>query len=447
MMEEKSSITARNPFKDPGAIPEGFVYRSQKGRYPWWVKSVDKITTPVDASRWERKTTDAIQAGFLAATLEDVKAEHARTRERMINKMRNHEPGSRLQDFALHYASETYFAAGVDAFTNSFKPEFLQIREILKTLIHPPEEIGIPRWEGSEEEASAILEAAGIHLGAQQVGFTALNPDWLEANVFVDAAINKIKTTPDGRILIPEHLKYVVVLAGQLPLAAMKRSPSQIGDAADRSGYENRQMAQERMINFIRGLGYKAVMVPGFIPPAIPFALLAGLGEMGRMNRLISPLYGGGLRIETILTDLPLALDKPINFGLQTFCKGCKKCARACPGNAISMDDEPSWTPQGPYSKRGKKVWFENYDRCSAYTDSTHLYCGACMAACTWNKGNETTLHSVARVLGATLPSFSPLMAFIDDLFGYGLVPKKRWNDWWKLKLPVKGFDSRRNRS
>ena len=85
------------------------------------------------------------------------------------------------------------------------------------------------------------------------------------------------------------------------------------------------------MINFIKGLGYKARVMPGFIPPIIPFALMAGLGEMGRMNRLVSPLYGGALRLDMILTDLPLALDKPIDFGLQTFCKGCKKCAKACP--------------------------------------------------------------------------------------------------------------------
>ena len=434
-------------FRDPGTIPEGFVYRDQSGRYPWWVKSVDRITTPVDASIWERKTTDKFMMLILDPDEnQKAKARLEKARERMLKKMRNQEPGSRLQDFALHYASETYFAAGIDLFNAGFITKLLEIRAIVSTLIHPPEELGVPRWEGPEEEASAMVETAGIHLGASQVGFTALNPDWLQDTAHVDPQVEEITATEDGRILVPERMKYVIVLAGQVPMAAQIRAPSQIGDAADRSGYENRQMAWERMFNFIKGLGYRAEMMPGFLTPSIPFALMAGLGEMGRTNRLISPLFGGAIRLETILTDLPLALDKPIDFGLQEFCRGCKKCAKACPANAISMDDEPSWDPKGSYSTRGKKVWFDDCDRCSDYTSGQHLYCGACLAACTWNKDNKTSLHAVSKALGAKVPALSPLMVFMDDLFGYGLVPKEKLNDWWNLKLPIKGFDSHRTR-
>jgi reductive dehalogenase len=279
------------------------------------------------------------------------------------------------------------------------------------------------------------------------VAFTALNPAWLQDTVHIDPGVEEITGTEDGRTLVPERMKYVIVLAGQVPMAAQTRAPSQIGDAADRSGYENRQMAFERMRNFIRGLGYRAEMMPGIMTPTIPFGLMAGLGEMGRMNRLVSPLYGGAIRLETMLTDLPLALDKPIDFGLQEFCRGCKKCAKACPANAISMDDEPSWEPRGPYSTRGKKVWYDDCDRCMNYQAGQELYCGACLAACTWNKDNKTSLHAVAKALGARLPAVAPFMAFMDDLFGYGLVPREKYNDWWDLELPTKGFDSHRTRS
>jgi reductive dehalogenase len=442
---EKTTSGTNGAFKDPGTLPEGFIYRDQRGRYPWWVKSVNRITTPVDASTWERKSTDKIMM-MLGPQNEEAKARLKVARKRMLEKMRNHEPGSRLQDFALHYASETYFAAGVDMFTAGFITKLLEIRAIVSTLIHPPEELGVPRWEGTEEEASAMVEAAGIHLGASQVGFTALNPAWLQDMVYVDPQVEEITMAEDGRTLVPEKMKYVIVLAGQVPMAAQIRAPSQIGDAADRSGYENRQMVWERMFNFIKGLGYKAEMMPGFMTPTIPFALMAGLGEMGRMNRLVSPLYGGAIRLETILTDLPLALDKPIDFGLQEFCRGCKKCAKACPANALSIEDEPSWEPKGPYSTRGKKVWYDDCDRCMDYSGSQHLYCGACLAACTWNKDNKTSLHAVAKALGAKLPALSPFMAFMDDLFGYGLVPERKRNDWWNLKLPTKGFDSHRTR-
>jgi reductive dehalogenase len=445
-MTEEGLFQANNGFKDPAGIPEGYVFRNQRGRYPWWVKSVDRITTPVDTATWERPSTNKILM-MLGPDREKSAAKEKSARQRMIDKMRNNEPGSRLQDFALHYASETYFAAGVDAFNVGFILEFLNIHKAVGTLIHPPEELGLPRWEGSESEASAMLEAAAIHLGASQVGFTALNPWWLESNVYVDPGVEKIKTTEDGRVLVPESMRYVIVLAAQVPMDAQVRAPSQIGDAADRSGYENRQMTLERMINFIKGLGYKAKYIPGIMPPTIPFALMAGLGEMGRMNRLISPLFGGAVRLETILTDLPLALDKPIDFGLQKFCQGCKKCARACPANALSPEKEPTWEPRGPYSTPGKKIWYDDCDRCAEYSGATHLYCGACLGACTWNKDNKTVLHSVAKAAGAKLPRLSPFMAFMDDLFGYGLVSKEKYNQWWDLKLPTKGFDSRRTRS
>jgi epoxyqueuosine reductase QueG len=45
------------------------------------------------------------------------------------------------------------------------------------------------------------------------------------------------------------------------------------------------------------------------------------------MNRMVNPLFGGNVRIGAVLTDLPLAVDKPIDFGLQKFCVKCKKCA------------------------------------------------------------------------------------------------------------------------
>jgi reductive dehalogenase len=439
-------IKTFNGFKDPGSIPEGFVFRTQKGRYPWWVKSVNHITTPVDTSTWERKTTDKLSILYVterqktAATLE-------KARERMIEKIKNSEPGSRLQDFALHYASETYFASGTSRFGTDFKGQGQKIHEIVGTLIHPPEDLGLTRWEGTEKEASALLETAGIHLGASQVGFTALNPYWLEKRVRVDPDVKEIRTTEDGRTLVPESMKYVVVIAAQVPMAAQKRAPSQIGDAADRSGGENRQMAMERIINYIKGLGYKASRMPGKITPVIPFALMAGIGEMGRMNRLISPLYGGAVRLEAILTDLPLALDKPIDFGLQEFCRGCKKCAKACPAGALSMDKDPSWEPKGPYSCRGKKVFYDDCDKCAGYMINTTFYCGACLGSCTWNKDNKTLLHSMAKATGAKLPVLSPFMALMDDVFGYGLAPKRRVNEWWDLRLPIKGLDSHRTRS
>jgi len=79
--------------------------------------------------------------------------------------------------------------------------------------------------------------------------------------------------------------------------------------------YEAAFMATTRIIRFIKGLGYEAIDAQALVP-VIPYAIESGLGELGRMNRMINPIFGGNIRIASIITDFPLALDKPIDFGL-----------------------------------------------------------------------------------------------------------------------------------
>lgn len=48
-MENNANASAEIP--DAMTPPQDdFVYRDQKGRYPWWVKSTDRITTEVNES-------------------------------------------------------------------------------------------------------------------------------------------------------------------------------------------------------------------------------------------------------------------------------------------------------------------------------------------------------------------------------------------------------------
>lgn len=84
----------------------------------------------------------------------------------------------------------------------------------------------------------------------------------------------------------------------------------------------------------IRRLGYSArvhsVLNGDVLQP--PLLLLSGLGEVSRIGEVIlNPYLGPRLKSGTVTTDLPMAYDKPIDFGLQTFCQNCNKCARECP--------------------------------------------------------------------------------------------------------------------
>ncbi len=62
-------------------------------------------------------------------------------------------------------------------------------------------------------------------------------------------------------------------------------------------------------------------------------ATRAGLGWIGKSALLITTEYGAALRISTVLTDMPLSTDIPIN---ESKCGDCNKCVTNCPGTAIT---------------------------------------------------------------------------------------------------------------
>lgn len=63
-------------------------------------------------------------------------------------------------------------------------------------------------------------------------------------------------------------------------------------------------------------------------------ARLAGLGWIGRSNLLVNADHGARVRYCTVLTDLALPYDRPLEPG----CGECRRCLAACPGGAIADD-------------------------------------------------------------------------------------------------------------
>jgi epoxyqueuosine reductase QueG len=63
---------------------------------------------------------------------------------------------------------------------------------------------------------------------------------------------------------------------------------------------------------------------------------LAGLGWIGRNNLLVNEKLGSGFRLVSILTNMPLKVDKPSKDS----CLTCSFCIKACPAGAIK--DSPA---------------------------------------------------------------------------------------------------------
>ena len=165
----------------------------------------------------------------------------------------------------------------------------------------------------------------------------------------------------------------------------------------------------------------------------IPLVLLAGLGEMSRIGELVlNPFVGPRFKSVVLTTDMPLEADKPIDFGLQTFCNNCLKCARECPCDAIPFGDKVMFN--------GYEIWKPDAERCARYrvTNPHGSACGRCMKTCPINKVVDTDgalLTRLASWMGVNAlflkPIMVPLATWLDDALGNGRrnLNKKWWFD------------------
>jgi reductive dehalogenase len=166
----------------------------------------------------------------------------------------------------------------------------------------------------------------------------------------------------------------------------------------------------------------------------VGLGIMAGMGEMSRTMHLMTPEYGLHQRVFMLITDLPLAPGKPIDFGVMNFCRACKKCADFCPVNAIPHDTEPDWQKRGPYQVDGVRTWYRNEPVCNAYMHQT-AGCALCIAVCPLSKGNRQAFyHDIMRATVSTTPVLNRFFRNMDDFLGYGI--KDNPEAFWDLDPP-----------
>ncbi len=159
----------------------------------------------------------------------------------------------------------------------------------------------------------------------------------------------------------------------------------------------------------------------------IPLVLLAGLGELSRIGELVlNPFVGPRFKSSVVTTNFPMAVDQPIDFGLQDMCSKCLKCARECPCNAISYGDKVIFN--------GYEMWKPDVERCARYrvTNPHGSACGRCMKMCPYT--NEGLLvHRAFLWATIKLPFIRRFIPKLDDWVRNGSRnPVKKW--WWDLE-------------
>jgi ferredoxin len=135
---------------------------------------------------------------------------------------------------------------------------------------------------------------------------------------------------------------------------------------------------------------------------------------------------------------MPLIPDKPIDIGVEDFCKICRKCATTCPTNSISMEDKVVHNGVEKY-----KINWETCYRLRAYVLDFWEVCLTCVTVCPYTKPNTwwrtMAVESLKRTPFALRPLAVKALKFMDDTF-WGTVPRRRvqWLNYDSGILPVK---------
>jgi len=143
---------------------------------------------------------------------------------------------------------------------------------------------------------------------------------------------------------ILENLDKAVCLGVRLSasiLAEIENAPTRLYFHHYRVVNSLLDQAALKLCNYIQKKGYLALPIPAsqildwqnqkahLSHKKIGF--LAGLGWIGRNNLLVNKTLGSQFRLVSILTNMPLKIDKP----LRKDCADCRLCVKICPSGAI----------------------------------------------------------------------------------------------------------------
>jgi reductive dehalogenase len=256
-----------------------------------------------------------------------------------------------------------------------------------------------PDPDPDPEDLAHKLKVIATYVGADRVGITRLNHKW----VYSEKCLNSDSPEPpitksivfrdveqpaetESELIIPESVTNAIVFVTVQPRMSTEIGPATFQTMASTSaGYSWSGLTAVALAEAVRFMGYVAIPCMNETAMSVPLAIDAGLGQLGRLGYLITPWFGPHVRIAKVLTNMPLAHDSPIDFGVTEYCMECGICAMECPSGAISPDKERSYAPlkaAGPCGNPGSLKWYINGKRCLKWWVESGAGCSRCTSVC-----------------------------------------------------------------
>jgi ferredoxin len=272
----------------------------------------------------------------------------------------------------------------------------------------------------SPGQMSKEIKKVARLFGADMTGVTYFDDRWVYTHKYSRATEN------ESPMDLPKEMTSVIVVVHEMDHDLLETVPSALSGTATGVGYSRDAVTLLALAQYIRNLGYQAYASMNDTAASIPYAIKAGLGEYGRHGLLIAPELGPRLRIGKIFTDLPLAHDKPRSFGVEEFCKICRRCSDECPPKAIP-DDAPSERIYNRSNTQGVKKWTTDAEKCFGFWVKQVTDCSICLRVCPYNRDYPRWINRLRfQLMGSFLRR---PMLWLDSILGGGRRRPPKW--WW----------------
>jgi reductive dehalogenase len=282
------------------------------------------------------------------------------------------------------------------------------------------------------KKLSAHMKRVALHLGADLVGIAASNPAFMYAagsRYVQDGTANDAyqKMTPDA---LAKRFPFVIQATVAWDHDTLQAHRHHVGDLSYHTTSMRAAQVMKSIEGYIKEMGYTAIR--GAVNPQ-GAGLAAGLGELGRNGMMITERFGARVHMpDPILTDMPLVADKPLDIGVEDFCKICRKCASNCPTNSITFGPKIVYNGIEKY----KINWLTCY-KIRPFVADHYGSCLTCVAVCPFTKPDAWW-----RRVGGKILSSAPIAARPPIIHAYKWIDDKVWGEFPSKRVRFMGYDT-----
>jgi len=270
--------------------------------------------------------------------------------------------------------------------------------------------------------AARRIKRLARYLGADEVRIGPLNPAWVYSHRGTPPFFANYRPNPPHFNGLPQGYSGLrwgdpielphttaISMAFAQNRALLRTGGTPYSDFEIGRVYAHSALVATQLAAYIRALGWsaRAHHMRHYDILVVPVAVDAGLGELGRCGYLINKWLGANLRLACVTTDMPLALDRPVDLGIQDFCRKCLKCAISCPAQAIPRGEK--------IAVRGVRKWKIDEVRCLLYWGHLGSSCTICQIVCPWSKP-RTLPHRLVAEIAVRIPAMRRFLIWADEM-------------------------------